>query len=569
MSRPIPAEKKSFNIRPVLAVTAAVVVLLTALVLCTHVYIGGRMLPIYAKTADLSGRDLSDLSPLLRCRQLAEVDLTDNPLDLEEIETLQSALPSCRIRWSVPIGEEFFDSDSTAIVLSEVPDFAVLRTELPYFSKLESMTLTDAPLADAAELAADLPSCEITVLTGSSTCTFSSNSTALSLAGIEGLTHADVDRMLTALPQLQTIDLHDCSGTLDAATLARTYPNVQFLSSVSISGMEIETDVTELDLRGITIDDPEALLSVLPCFGRLETLDVRDTGLDLKSLAAIKTALPHAALRWNGTVYGTQVSYDDTTLLLNGIPIHSLDEIELALPLFENMERIEMCGCGVDNDTMAALRDAHPETKIVWTVKVGHWNLRTDITRFATWITRERDGYIVEANNVPNHKSEQLDNLRYCTDLVALDLGHNIIRDISFVSSLKNLRYLILACNKITDITPLETLDKLIYVELFMNPITDLSPLSNMDTLLDLNLGSCRITDFSALYELDGLERLWVTDFYLADKKAERQALEQALPNTEIVWVEVNDFTGYGWRAHDRYYDMREALGFKPYDRNR
>ena len=44
--------------------------------------------------------------------------------------------------------------------------------------------------------------------------------------------------------------------------------------------------------------------------------------------------------------------------------------------------------------------------------------------------------------------------LQYCTDLIALDLGHNGIDDLSWLEPLQNLQLLILSDNRMKDITP-------------------------------------------------------------------------------------------------------------------
>ena len=69
--------------------------------------------------------------------------------------------------------------------------------------------------------------------------------------------------------------------------------------------------------------------------------------------------------------------------------------------------------------------------------------------------------------------------LKYCTDLRALDIGHQAITDLSVIGEhLTELRVLIIADNKVTDLTPLSNLRHLHYLEFFVNRVSDLSPLA-------------------------------------------------------------------------------------------
>ena len=84
------------------------------------------------------------------------------------------------------------------------------------------------------------------------------------------------------------------------------------------------------------------------------------------------------------------------------------------------------------------------------------------------------------------HNSEDFSVLKYCWNLMALDVGHNNVTNLDFLYDLPNLRILIVACNTIEDITPIASLKHLEYLELFKNRILDISPLEGLDHLMDL-----------------------------------------------------------------------------------
>ena len=98
-----------------------------------------------------------------------------------------------------------------------------------------------------------------------------------------------------------------------------------------------------------------------------------------------------------------------------------------------------------------------------------------------------------------------------CRDLQALDLGHNMVNDINFLTEFKHLKILILADNSVVDISPLAKLQELEYVEMFRNHITDLTPLASLPNLRDVNM--CRnfgIKDATMLLACPKLERVWL-----------------------------------------------------------
>lgn len=263
-------------------------------------------------------------------------------------------------------------------------------------------------------------------------------------------------------------------------------------------------------------------------------------------------------------LYGKTFERSETLLDLNDTVIEDLEPLRAYLKENPAVTQVELCNCGQPNEVLAELRNEFPDVKVVWMVKIGkRFNVRTDITYFATWeILRKNDEGIIEAKNVGRHKSKDVDNLRYCTDLVSLDLGHNALTDLSFLEPLKNLRWLILADNRITDLTPLAELPHLYYVELLSNSVKDITPLANHDELVDLNICGLSEKDATAVCTLKNLKRLWITDFFFTDKKAQRAEIEAGIPeDCEICWVKDNRYTLYGWRTHERYDEMRRSLG--------
>ena len=222
----------------------------------------------------------------------------------------------------------------------------------------------------------------------------------------------------------------------------------------------------------------------------------------------------------------------------------TMEELTAFLDQFPNLVHVDMFGTQVEKDDIELLTARYPDVKFGWTIHIfgkrkGHI-VRTDQTAFSTL---HGDCY--------SHSSEQLEVLKYCTELRALDLGHNRIQDISFLSGLTKLRVLILACNSIKDISPLANMPELEYVELFSNKIKDLSPLTGLTHLMDLNLIYNRVPDTTELLKMPHLKRLWVAHCIPNLKGKTLNALYEALPDTQVI---VNgEPTQNGWRKHPHY----------------
>ena len=72
---------------------------------------------------------------------------------------------------------------------------------------------------------------------------------------------------------------------------------------------------------------------------------------------------------------------------------------------------------------METLQSNYPEKKFVWMIRIKNWEIRTDIKAFSTGNIEEFDGgYFLGGGR--NLHDEDTAALKYCTDLIALDLGH-------------------------------------------------------------------------------------------------------------------------------------------------
>jgi hypothetical protein len=230
--------------------------------------------------------------------------------------------------------------------------------------------------------------------------------------------------------------------------------------------------------------------------------------------------------------------------------MESTDELEIMLKYLPKLERVEMCDCGIPSNDMDALSKRYPDIRFVWTIKVGNGTLRTDATAFIPF----KLGHTLYKPLYDQNCTE----LKYCVDLVCLDLGHMKLNDISFLRHMPKLKYLILADIPCSDFTPLTTLTELIYLEIFVTSFTNHELLLGMTKLEDLNIGTTPATDVSALHKMPWLKRLWLPGVSISNQQMTE--LQAALPNTRIVRFAQHS-TDKGWRNHQNYRDMRDLLG--------
>ncbi|MBQ7944722.1 MAG: hypothetical protein IJ326_11755 [Lachnospiraceae bacterium] len=247
---------------------------------------------------------------------------------------------------------------------------------------------------------------------------------------------------------------------------------------------------------------------------------------------------------------GKVVSNLSTTLDYNKATINDYEKFVTALQQFPYLTRVELCESNLTNEQMEGLQNTYPNVKFVWTLYLkNYWKVRTDQVAFCT-----NKGI---RDDEPMLYSEDVAQLKYCTDMVALDLGHNRIKDISFVEYMPNLRILILVDNRLADLSPVAHCKKLEYIETFVNRITDFSALANLANLRDVNICYNRFSDITPLLNKPRLERLFVSHCGLSTEQLDQ--LKAEYPDVQINHTVTQSIHG-GWRKVDRYYAMRKMF---------
>ena len=353
----------------------------------------------------------------------------------------------------------------------------------------------------------------------------------------------EIPAVVSLCPALQTLDLSETAASSEAVAKAeQDAPGVRILWTDAVYGAS-SSDAETLAFSGE--QDADALLSYLACFPALSVIDVRDTTLSEEQGDALSDRFPSAAVRRTVTLNGKPFDSFTEEIDLSGAKIASCEAFSDSLRYFPKLRQLLMHDCSLSNEELASIRDRYPNVKVVWTVRFSRWHVSTDAIAFSTM----QSGYTKN-----RMKTKDVQVLRYCRDLIALDLGHNAITDIEWIRELPDLQVLILANNwDIVDLTPIGSLTKLKYLELFMCHCADISPLANLSELLDVNLVITRVTDISPLLQCKKLERIWLGEKVAAQIGKEGiLQLQKAFPNAEFDLVSAGS-TSRGWRDHPRY----------------
>lgn len=138
-----------------------------------------------------------------------------------------------------------------------------------------------------------------------------------------------------------------------------------------------------------------------------------------------------------------------------------------------------------------------------------------ETTAIYSYETNER-GQVVRVD-YPIGNIDNILFLKYCPNLVELEIYCNMISDISPVTDLSNLTTLMLKYNQIVDISPIAGLSGLIYVHFDGNDISDISCLARLTNLVGAGMDYNRISDVSSLANLSKLQYLYLTNNQITD----------------------------------------------------
>lgn len=354
-----------------------------------------------------------------------------------------------------------------------------------------------------------------------------------------------LQRNLIFLPNLRSVRLPLTRLTHEQISALRMqYPNVEFTYSVLILGQDLDGDTTELNLSELEPSGVEAVIPALLQLTQLESVELMSSnGTSQLSKQDVKTlvdALPDVKFHYVFPLFGQTISTTDEKVSYKGLNLGESDIPELrdALAIMSGCEAFVLDGCGLSNETMAEIRDDYPNTELVWRVAFG---------------TDNRYSYLTNATAIRavyNVTDDTCYNIRYCTGVKYIDMGHNdYLTDASFVGYLPNLEILILSGSAITDLSGFENCKKLEFLELAnCLKLSDLTPLAGCSNLKYLNI--C-YTKVSSLMPLDGLPMELLFCKQTRVPAEEQKQFKEVHEDCLATFTGRDPYAGPGWRYVD------------------
>jgi len=466
------------------------------------------------------------------------LDLRGQEITVRKYERINRRLDGCEITWDVPLSGGSYDSSAREITLSSLKKDDLRR--LDYLTRLETIRAEECRDYDLLrQLQALRPEIRIDYRVSLAGDGYAQDTAALEVPALT----AEELALLQYLPQLQTVTC--TGGETEQIRALQTYCHENGMAFHLKMGDTVLPDTqTEVTAQNVTEQD----LQILSFLTGLETLHLEQPQVSAEVLLQLRQALPQTTITWERELFGKVYTSRVKKLDLSKKKVENLQELAEELAYFPNLSQVYLGNSILDNETLAAFREEHRQDyKVVWIVQLGDkLTTRTDDTTFMP--VRE---YVYYFND------EEAYNLRYCEDMVCMDIGHMSISNIDFVKFMPNLEYLVLAHTQLQYIEPLSTCKKLKFLELDWSPIKDLTPLKECTALEDLNLGNI-YADFAPIGEMTWLNNLWM----IGCSDGPRYRMTQALTDTKVM-VTGSATVANGWRELDNYYKMRDLLGME------
>ena len=327
----------------------------------------------------------------------------------------------------------------------------------------------------------------------------------------------------------------------DCNTIAFTEGTVTYTATVL--GQEYDSGVTQFDLSEASGSQTQQLLVELANFPALTDVQLGG-GFAPSDVKALMDGLPGVTVHYSFALFGKTVSTTDERLEYVNVEIgdEGLAQIRQALDIMPACTYLKLDRCGTTDNAMAKLRDDYPDTKVVWRIFFAFYNCLTD-TEVLRCI-RELD-------------DENVEVLKYCTDVKYLDMGHNTeLANFDFVNYMPKLEIAIVVDSDIPNLDAFGKCPNLQWLEIVnCQEVRDLSPLANCTHLKGLNISAnFDINDLTPLYGLQEMERLFLGHQDLTEEDV--KAVQNALPNC---WVSIGakstDIVSYnysfGWRLNE------------------
>lgn len=507
-----------------------------------YVFWNGSLFPRNEQSLNISGKRMRHPEAFLKFADLRYLDARGTGMTLQQYEWFRQKLPQCTVLWDVPVQGAAYPLDTQEIRVDMLTDEEA--ESLKYLLSLELLDVGNwEDYSRIQALQQRYPDCTVRYRVSVAGEWWDYDVVSLALQDAE---YAELMEKLGRFPRLESVLL---TGTMPEQAqlqqLQSQYPEVFFLWKMEAMGKTLETDTEVLDLSDAAPDSAEELEDLLFWFPKLKQVILNSYCLPQGDLVELAVRHPEIQFVFDLIVGDCILRTDAEEIDISNTPLESTADVEKILPCFRNLKKVVMCECGISSEDMDALNQKYENIRFVWSVELAGMLFRTD----AVYFTPNKWGISCDDENIYD--------LRYCTDMVCVDIGHHIkVRNCEWVKYMPNLKYLIIAETGISDLTPLENHENLIYLELFLSKVKDYSVLTTCKALEDLNLCYTQ-GDPKPIGEMTWLKRLWWSGCW-----AGRKYLSDKLPDTYAEFLSLSS-TGRGWREGQNYYDMRDFIGME------
>lgn len=475
-------------------------------------------------------------------RRAEILDLREREVSMADYEAIAQKLPQCQIIWNIPFQGGSLSSDTTSLTVTTLSDGDV--DALDYATELKTVDGWNcSDYTQLYKLQQRHPEAQVRYHMTIAGVDCDQETQELTL---KSLTQEDGEK-LACLPKLRKLSVSGCRDYALLQQLQSSNPNWNLTYTLELGDQTVAWDSQEVTATDATYAEISGALEGLANLKTLHLVKPQATGQELTALAQDN---PDIALSWEVELQGQLLANSLEEVDLSFFPMESAQQIQELAAYFPKSQKVIVDNGSVDYETMASLREElRPQFKLVWTVQCGVGGKRGPIA-----VRTDETTFMPIKNRVYYFLDPDVVNLKYCEDMVCVDVGHMTFTDLSWAGYMPHLKYLILAHTSVRDISPLRNCKELKFLELDWSLVTDYSPLLECTSLEDLNLGNL-YGDAEPLTKMTWLKNLWWKDC----NYTKQQALREALPNTTLTF-NLTYTVGNGWRELQNYYDMRDML---------
>ena len=264
-----------------------------------YITIGDQVIARDVTYLNLHNEPLTEPEKLAELKQLTQLDLLSTGITTEQYLWLKEQLPNCQISWSVPFQGQYYHNETSLLRVTQLSQADI--DQLVYFPKLAQIDAPDCrDYAALQALQAQYPQCEVRYQIDLAGQKLSYTATELA---IQGPDLSELEAVLPYLPELQTVTF---TGTLPANEeihkLQLAYPDVCFVWSFTLCGVEVSTQDTIVDLSNIPMESTQAVESALPYFNNLERVIMCDCGISNEEMDALGKRNPETRFVWTVSI---------------------------------------------------------------------------------------------------------------------------------------------------------------------------------------------------------------------------------------------------------------------------